>query len=275
MAVRSPGDENTSSSAPELPPEGRALASDGDGQAELKRQLLRRMGVAAMLIVVLLCALAIFDYLNTQDEAMIAGTQFTEPVPVRRKEAPPATIAPPPVAEPAPEPTPQPTPESTPKPTPVPALAGSQQEAVGAAPTGRPASGGLPVPGSPPAGTGRTLAAGVPAGSAEPVGPPRAPREASQEVTPLAMPAASPAPPVLPAVAAPRAGSGYTLQSDLLLDARRAEGLQARLAQEGIPATVETRLRIGPFRTRAELEVIRRRLKELGIETAPLASRAR
>ncbi|HMW63911.1 MAG TPA: SPOR domain-containing protein [Accumulibacter sp.] len=264
MAVQSAGDETGSSPAPEPPVGARASAPDGDGQAELKRQLLRRMGVAGMLIVVLLSALAIFDYLNTQDEAMVASTQFTEPVPVRRKEAPAATVAPPPPVEQAAEPAPTPPVAELP--------AAVSQQAASASPSSSPPPSGQPVAGASPAGASRAPVARVPA---ELPAPARAVGDVPKEAPPLAPSVASAVPPAQPAVALPRTTPGYTLQSDLLLDVRRAESLQAQLAQEGIPATVETRLRIGPFRTRAEVAVIRRRLKELGVETAPLAGKAR
>ncbi|MCM8595462.1 SPOR domain-containing protein [Accumulibacter sp.] len=70
-----------------------------------------------------------------------------------------------------------------------------------------------------------------------------------------------------PATAVPRPLSGHTLQSGVVGDARRAQELQASLASEGIPSNVEALLQIGPFRTRAEADEVRRKLKAQGIET--------
>ncbi len=60
--------------------------------------------------------------------------------------------------------------------------------------------------------------------------------------------------------------NGYVLQSPRLPDTARAEELQAKLAEIGIPSTVETRLQIGPFRNRTEAENARRKVTELGID---------
>jgi DedD protein len=66
---------------------------------------------------------------------------------------------------------------------------------------------------------------------------------------------------------APRVLSGPALQSGFLPDVRRAEELQAKLAQDGIPASIETRLQLGPFKTRAEADAARRKMLALGIDT--------
>lgn len=263
MAVRSAGGEKGSSPVAQVPPAAGEVAPDGNGQIDLRRQLIRRMGVAAMLIVVLLAALAVFDYVNTQDEALVSGVQFTEPVPVRKREA-----AQPPMVPPAP------VEQASEQPSPLPAAAAARE------------AGTTPVLGSPSAVQSSPVAPSVaaretalPRPSAGADMPLRAGAEAPAAAVPAA-PAAvllspSAALPAGSAVSAMRPVSGYVLQSELLLDVRRAESLQAQLAQEGIPATVETRLRIGPVRTRAEVEAIRRKLKELGIETAPLARKGR
>ncbi len=260
MAVRSAGGENGVSPAAERPPEVRGTVPGDDAQADLRRQLARRMGVAAMLIVVLLAALATFDYLNTQEEALVSGAQFTEPVPVRKREAVPLPAALPPAGDRLGEPPPPMPPAVTEQGSSTPSVVSSDS----AVQPSTVASGAVAAR--------QTPASGLSVGSTMPV---RAPGEAPVQSAPTASLTAGAAPPAVPAASAPRLLSGYILQSDLLLDVRRAESLQARLAQEGIPATVETRLRIGPFRTRAESEAVRHRLKELGIETAPLAGKGR
>ena len=68
----------------------------------------------------------------------------------------------------------------------------------------------------------------------------------------------------------PRLFSGYAVQAGVFADPRRAEELQARLAQEGIPATIEARVQVGPFKTRAEADAARARLTALGIESVLL-----
>ena len=70
-----------------------------------------------------------------------------------------------------------------------------------------------------------------------------------------------------PVASPPRLLSGPALLSGVLPDARRAEELQAKLAQDGIPASIETRLQLGPFKTRAEADAARRKMLSLGIDT--------
>jgi cell division septation protein DedD len=43
-----------------------------------------------------------------------------------------------------------------------------------------------------------------------------------------------------------------------------AQALQAKLREQGIPAFLETRVVVGPFRDRAEADAAQRKLKELG-----------
>jgi DedD protein len=45
-----------------------------------------------------------------------------------------------------------------------------------------------------------------------------------------------------------------------------ALALQTRLKEQGIPAFVETRVVAGPFRSRAEADAARKRLRELGLQ---------
>ncbi|OIQ86585.1 cell division protein FtsN [mine drainage metagenome] len=44
-----------------------------------------------------------------------------------------------------------------------------------------------------------------------------------------------------------------------------AKQLQAKLAEHGIPSHTETRVQIGPFKTRAEADQAKEKLKTLGI----------
>ncbi len=78
--------------------------------------------------------------------------------------------------------------------------------------------------------------------------------------------------PAAAAAAASRPPSGPTLQTSFLPDWRRAEELQASLAQAGIPASVETRLQVGPFRTRSEAEAARREIQKRGVDAVIVPS---
>lgn len=198
--------------------------ADENGPSDLKRQLLWRMGLAGLMILALLAALAVFDAVNTPDEPVTP--QFSEPVPVRKRELVQAL-------------------------TPAAAPAAAPAEAPAEAPAA------VPVPAEPeataaPLDRSRTAVALVPSseGIARPVSPPPAAGEASP--------------------AAPRPATGYAWQSSVFPDLARAEEVQAKLAQEGIPASLETRLRVGPFRSRAEAEAARRKLKALGLDALTL-----
>jgi DedD protein len=64
--------------------------------------------------------------------------------------------------------------------------------------------------------------------------------------------------------------SGYVFQSGVFADTQRAEDVYAQLVLEGIPATLETRVVVGPFKNRNEAEAARVRMKELGIDVLPI-----
>ena len=73
--------------------------------------------------------------------------------------------------------------------------------------------------------------------------------------------------------APPRLFSGYALQAGVFADPRRAEDLHARLMQEGMPTTIESRVQVGPFKTKAEAEAAREKLKALGVDSVMLPPR--
>ena len=227
--------------------------------AEVKRKLAWRMGLAGLMIVGLLGALALFDRLSTPGESEVSPPQFTEPVPVAKKvithpvtpaepAAEPATQAPPPPPAPAPEATAAPVDKSAPRsdrpPRPEVAAQPSLPRAV------------------PPASTGRSTPAAPAAASASaaPARTTRAEAPAARSEVPVA--AEPPAP--------PRLFSGYALQAGVFADPRRAEDLHARLVLEGVPATIESRVQVGPFKSRAEAEAMRDKLKTLGVESVLL-----
>jgi DedD protein len=64
--------------------------------------------------------------------------------------------------------------------------------------------------------------------------------------------------------------SGFAVQAGVFSDPRRAEELQAKLLQEGIPSSIEARVEVGPFKTRAEAQAAREKMKALGIDTVLL-----
>lgn len=227
-------------------------SATADDTAEIKHKLAMRMLFAGVMIVALLGGLALFDYYSAQPEPEVAAPpQFTEPVPVAKKMVTqPVT---PPVAAPevvAPTETKPVEPEATSAPvdkraprvdTPPPPVVAAQPSV--------PRKPAAPVHSASPVST---------EASAPPTPTPPAPSES----------AVSPTTPAVPT--SPRLFSGYALQAGVFADPRRAEELQARLVEAGIPATIEARVQVGPFKTRAEANAARAKLNALGIESVLL-----
>ena len=241
---------------------------------ELRGQLARRLAVAGGLVAVLLGVLAFFDYLANPPQEEAEQAVFTQPVPVAPKKEvsqpvkPAENLPEPPApekAEPVAETPPPPKVEAQPSPT-----MESKPEARAAAPIQTGKHGAAPhAPAS------IAPSAGVPEATMAPsnVLPPVRPTPAA-EAQPTPAPAkpaarlgeARPASPVQPPLVA-RLFSGFVLQAGVFSSAQRAEELHAKLTLSGVPSTLETRVQVGPFRTRHEAEAAQAKLKELGIET--------
>ncbi|MBN9421719.1 MAG: hypothetical protein BGO63_03360 [Candidatus Accumulibacter sp. 66-26] len=219
--------------------------------SDLKRKLVMRVGFAGLMIVLLLATLAVFDRMNAPEETAPAEPRFTEPVPVGRKEVAQAVTP----AEPAPE-----------------------GEKV--APAAEPEASAAPVD--------KSVAPSGPPPRPDVAAQPHLPRAAGSQRAPAAEPApavrvesAAPAPaahaaprpeaaarPAPQSVATPgvRLFSGYALQAGVFSDTHRAEELHAKLTLNGIPSTIESRVQVGPFKTREEAEAARAKMKALGID---------
>jgi hypothetical protein len=85
MAIRPRSSTPEAAPAPAATVVGMAAAA-ADQQAALRRQLHWRMGAAGLLILLLLAALPLLDYLSPLDDPMAGGPQFTEPVPVKKAQ---------------------------------------------------------------------------------------------------------------------------------------------------------------------------------------------
>lgn len=59
---------------------------------------------------------------------------------------------------------------------------------------------------------------------------------------------------------------GYTIQTGVFLHAAKAEQMLKQVQNAGIPAYMETRVQIGPFKSRIEAETATQKLRQLGIE---------
>lgn len=221
----------------------------------IKRKLAWRMGFAGLMIIALLGALALFDYMSAPREPEAVAPQFTEPVPVPKKviTQPLAPV----------EPVPGTTKEESRVATPEATVAPTDKSALALEPPSRPE-----VP-------------------AQPMLPKAAPPVAKPSVTPAqtiaapatgklpdvrpAAPVASTPPPTaaqvqLPPPAPLRLFSGYALQAGVFTDPRRAEELHAKLTLEGIPSTIEARVQVGPFKSKEEADAARAKMKSLGID---------
>ena len=227
-------------------------SATADDTAEIKHKLAMRMLFAGVMIVALLGGLALFDYYSAQPEPEVtAPPQFTEPVPVAKKMVTqPVT---PPVA--APE-----------------VVAPTETKPVEPEATSAPVDKHAPRVDAPPP----PVVAAQPSVSRKPAAPVRSASPVSTEAsapptpTPPA-PSESAVSPTTPAVPTPpRLFSGYALQAGVFADPRRAEELQARMVEAGIPATIEARVQVGPFKTRAEADAARAKLNALGIESVLL-----
>lgn len=252
-----------------------------DTAGDLRNKLVKRLAMAGVLVAVLLGVLAFFDYLSTPPEEL-DEEEYTQPVPVPPKKAVSQPVTP---TTDLPEPPPPPAPVVAEAPAapvtvapPTPAVdtkteAKTRTEAkVEPRPEIRPPAPSNAVIAKPPA------VLPQPAPVARAVRPvpeaTSAPSVSVVEEAPAA-PSAKPSARVVEArpvtVVAPsgvsRLFSGFLLQAGVFASPQRAEELHAKLTLSGVPSTLETRVQVGPFRTRQEAEAAQVRLRELGVET--------
>lgn len=226
----------------------REVNAEAADPSDVKRKLAWRMGFAGLMIVGLLGGLALFDRLSTPSEPEQSAPQFTEPVPVAKKLiTQPVTPA-------------EPTPEAAKEVVKEAAVPESSAAPVDRERLARPevaAQPSLPRATQPAA---RSAASPPPSTAAAPA---RATSAApARAESPVAVMPPMPAP--------PRLFAGYALQAGVFSDPRRAEELHARLTLEGIPSTIEARVQVGPFSSRAEAEAAREKLKAMGVDAVLL-----
>jgi len=224
----------------------------------IKSKLLWRMAFALLMILALLGGLALFDHFTARVDTAAEPPVFTEPVPVAKKMVTqPLSPAEPPVVpteEPKalvePEASTAPTEKSLPLEQPPPPEVAAQP----ALPKTRPA---------------RT--------NSRPSVIPHATVESSSpaEAKPISAPAAAVHQTVKVPPNPPRLFSGYALQAGVFSDPHRAEELYTRLVEAGIPATLETRVQVGPFKSKAEALAAKEKMKALGVEAMMLPKRGK
>lgn len=235
-----------------------------DDLNDIKRKLAWRMGAAGLMIVGLLGGLALFDRYSAPAVTEPSEPQFTEPVPVPKKMVTqPVTPVEAPVVE-APKDESKPAePEAS-----APPIDSSARLAEPPPRPEVPAQPALPRASQPAARPTTAAAPASPSKASEP--------KPATLATPASRPA-EPTTPQQPAQATPpvqaalsRLFKGFALQAGVFTDPRRAEELHAKLMLEGIPSSIESRVEVGPFKTRAEAEAARAKMKSLGIDTVLL-----
>ncbi|WP_027468810.1 SPOR domain-containing protein [Deefgea rivuli] len=208
-------------------------------QQQLKTQLLWRLGIAGTLIAGVLGAIAWFDRDKASPEV-----QIPQIAPVVSVAPIASAIAPIAASEVASAPEAVPTVSAAPSPAATTAPNQTQTEAISNVPK-------------------RTT-------------------EISSAKKPITMPVTTPLPkPTLPLAPAtpqsmpapasnfPIASSshlGFSVQAGVFLHSSNAEKLLAQIQAAGIPAYLETRVQIGPFKTKAEANAAVKKLRKLGIE---------
>lgn len=256
-----------------------ADVQDEAGDKDFKRRLLLRAGIAALLIVVLLAGLALFDDANTPKpksvEPLAEAPTRPASLPVGgTSQVPPLTEAP--------------TSEDT-------ALeqiedsASAATEETSAPPTiaenvvrqsnvaeeaGVSAERPLTKPATARLAMLKPQAANSPA-QLQPAQPPQASlrSDASQELKRQASPPPMVAAPASrPLSRAAATVKGYLLQLGVFNSTIHAEELRAKLELAGIPAQIEARVQVGPYATREEAEQMRSKLRQLGLEEGVLVA---
>lgn len=236
-----------------------ATETESTAEDALKRRLLNRIAVAAVMVVGLLGSLAMFDAIYTPGKPLSTKVAALPP----KSEAPP-------VAEPAKE---EPAAAAEAKPGEPAAAPGTETKPE----TGTLAKTEEPVVPE------RTASPGAPAlqplPPEKPLTRPATSRPASIRPSDPVQPAARPeparelaqshkAPPRAPA-SRPITHAGerqFALQMGVFGNVANAEDLRAKLELHGIPSSIEARVHAGPFATREEADAVRAKLKELGLD---------
>lgn len=231
------------------------LATHQDAARRARRQLLVRGGTVAALVVALLAVLVILDKPQTpESEAPVVARTVTPQSPV----SPPAEVSAPSLADGAKDMVSQ----SADAPTVENASLASAPVVAASAPQGVPEETMDP--------TAPVL--GVPnkvpptAVIREPVTKPAT----TVPVTPRLTVGAEPVKPVVAkqdAKTPPAIKDGYVVQLGVFTDYGNAEQLYKRLQAAGVTARLETRVQVGPFKSRNEALAAQAQLKKLGMES--------
>lgn len=240
--------------------------------AALRQRLLRRIGIAGVLIVVLIASLSIFDavFVAPPEEAAAPQADSAPQVPVE-----PTPAAAPTGEAPASEPGTSETtaPEAAPATAPTDADAKPDTNANVAAPAPDAKEVRKPISRPDLKAAARHVEA-APEGSAAPTVP-QPPPPAVEKPLPAERALTRPLQARQPTAAArPLApGQGYQVQMGVFSNLDNAQDLKQRLDQAGIPAHIEARVQVGPFRSKAEAEAAQKKLAQMGLSGLLLSPR--
>jgi DedD protein len=206
-------------------------------EQRLRQRAMRRLALALTVIAAAIIALAVLDHYGGRGKAPGPERKVmeTSPAPVPSRQQPPLHPAEAPVppndqaAADLPPPPPPPDVDEEP-------ITPAERQAIPAASTTKRAPAAEPMAGATPAASVST---------------------ASQQQAKMGKPPRATAP------AEPR--QGFVVQLGLFTSIENAQSLHARLKQQGIPAFLETRVVVGPFRDRAEADAAQRKLRALGV----------
>lgn len=222
-------------------------AAPPDDEGALRKRLLNRIAIAGVVVVALLGSLAVFDalYVQPRPQHQVAkAPPVAEPV-KEETSSPPAAepqreVATEPARELAREPEPPAAPEHTAS------VQTRPQKPLTPPATMRPA---MVKPSEPLAAVkpdpGRDIAGVQPA---------------------------SPGPLSKPLSQAVQSARQYVLQMGVFNNVANAEELRAKLELAGIPAQIEARVQVGPFKTREEADAAREKLRALGLDNGILTA---
>lgn len=224
------------------------------GVDEVRQQLLRRIGIAGVIIVTLVAALAVFDAVFVSElppptEVVVApmGTGIpatpavTDPLPPKPTAGLPGTIVEAPEDIPVTPPAPVSAPERTASP-----------EAPPLRTVPRPLT--KPATAQPASIKPATSVAAVP------------------ESSKAAAPANARPPAARPLTQVAEKQRRYVVQMGVFSNVVNAEELHAKLQKAGIPSQIEARVHVGPFDNRAEAEAAQKKMSELGLDGGMLIS---
>lgn len=242
-----------------------------DHEKELSSKLLKRLGFAGIMVLLLLGVLAFFDFLASKRTEDPPLKVYPNKVPVApRKEISQPVIPTEPVAETVPQGGEVTTVNTEQLPSaPSEAQTGEVEGSKPAESATKPiAPTAKAVVIHKPAASTKTHqeVKSVPEATAAPVieslrEAKQKPEEKAAQITRQAEPASS-----ATVISLPRLFSGFVVQAGVFSNVRKAEELHATLAMNGVPSTMEARVQLGPFKTLKEAEVARQKLKELGID---------